>query len=203
MKTDIIDNNKIFLERIEFYKKLGLDQLKEREFVLKKTLPLKGNILEVGTGKGHFSLMLAKNGYRFTTIDIDKEGQDIARLTLAYYRLQNFANFKIEDACCLSFPDKSFDFIFCIHVYHHLKDSHRVLKEMIRVLKPAGRIILSDFSKAGMNIINKCHTLEGRKHDCFQNDLSAAQVFFSNRGFAVFREENFVQDLIIASRKEQ
>ena len=203
MKTDIIENNKIFLERMEFYRKLGLDHIHEREFVLRKSLPVKGKILEVGTGKGHFSLVLAKNGYSFTTIDVDRESQNIARMNLAYYKMQNFADFKIEDVYDLSFPDFSFDVIFCIHVYHHLENPSRALEEMVRVLSPGGKIILSDFSQAGMGIINKCHCIEHREHDCFENSLRGTEEFFTKRGFCVSKENNFIQELIIAGAKEQ
>ncbi len=201
MKDKVIDNHKRFLERIEFYKKFGLDQIKEREFILDKSLPVEGNMLEIGTGKGHFSLALAKRGYRFTTIDKDKKEQEIAWLNIAYYELQNLVNFRIEDARCLSFPDKSFDVIFCINVYHHLEAPFQVLKEMLRVLSLPGKIILSDFSEAGMDIINKCHLTEGRKHDHFRNNLKAAGEFFADRGFNVSQENSFIQELIIASRK--
>ena len=202
VRNEVIDNHKKFLERIDFYKKFGLDQIKEREFILNKALPIGGNILEIGTGKGHFSLALAKNGYRFTTIDIDKQEQEIAKLNLAYYNLQHFANFKIEDARCLSIPEKSFDVIFCINVYHHLKTPFQVLEEMQRILSLKGKIVLGDFNEKGMDIINKCHELEGRKHDYFTNNLETAKGFFSNRGFNIRQENSFAQELIIISQRE-
>ena len=202
MKDEVIDNHKKFLERIEFYKKLGLDHIKEREFILDKSLPIGDNVLEIGTGKGHFSLSLAKRGYRFTTVDIDKEEQKIARLNLAYYKLQHLVDFRIEDALDMSFPDKSFDVIFSINVYHHLEAPFQMLEEMLRVLSLKGKIILGDFSKAGMDIVNKCHEIEGRKHDYFRNSLETAGGFFSDKGFKIQQANSFAQELIIAGRKE-
>jgi len=200
VENKAIDHHKKFLERIEFYKKFGLDQMQEREFILNKSLPIEGTILEIGTGKGHFALALAQSGYRFTTVDIDKEEQEITRLNFRHFNLDHLVNFKIDDARHLSFPDKSFDVIFCINVYHHLKTPVQILSEMLRVLKPKGKIVLSDFSKAGMDIIKKCHETEGRTHDHFINNLETARQFFSDREFRIQQENSVVQELIIARR---
>ena len=202
MKKQVLENHEKFVERNKFYKKFGIDQIKEREFILNKSLPIEGNILEIGTGKGHFAYALAKTGYRFTSVDINKEELDIAGLNLAYYDLQHLADFKIEDACCLSFPDKSFDVIFCINVYHHLKTPFQVLGEMLRILSLKGKIILGDFNKMGMDIVNKCHEIEGRKHDCFKDNLKTAKEFFTNRGFNICEENSFAQELLIISKRE-
>ncbi|MCG2711925.1 MAG: class I SAM-dependent methyltransferase [Candidatus Omnitrophica bacterium] len=200
MEDKVLENHKKFLERIEFYKKFGLDQIKEREFIFNKSLPIGGDILEIGTGKGHFCLALAKNGYRFTTIDIDKKEQKIARLNLTYYNLEDLVNFKIEDARHLSFPDKSFDVIFCVNVYHHLKTPSQVLEEMSRVLSLKGKIVLADFTKEGLDIINKCHEIEGRKHGHCGSNLETAGEFFSNRGFKIRQENSLAQELVVAGR---
>lgn len=199
VQDEVLDNHKKFLERIEFYKKFGLDHIKERRFVINKSLPIEGNILEIGTGKGHFTLALAENGYKFTTIDLDKKKQKIAKLNVAYYGLQNHVDFKIDDARNLSFPDKSFDVIFCINVYHHLKNPYRMLEEMLRVLSLKGKIILGDFNKEGMEIINRCHEVEGRKHDHFRNNLETAKEFFFKRKFKVQLENSNAEELVIAS----
>jgi len=200
VQDEVVNNNKKFLERIEFYKNFGLDHIKERRFIIDKSRPINGNILEIGTGKGHFTLALAGNGYRFTSIDVDEAEQKIAKLNIAYYGLQDRVDFKIGDARNLSFPDKSFDVIFCINVYHHLKNPLQVLQEMLRVLSLKGKIILGDFSKEGMEIINKCHEIEGREHDYFRNNLEAAKEFFSKRKFKIQLKNSNAEELIIASR---
>jgi ubiquinone/menaquinone biosynthesis C-methylase UbiE len=46
----------------------------------------------------------------------------------------------------LNYPDKSFDVILCIIVMHHMPDETKVegIKEMARVLKPGGRLLVVD-----------------------------------------------------------
>ena len=79
MKKEVLENHKLYLERKKLYQNHGLNIDKERQFVLDKAEPLFGDILEVGTGKGYFTLILAGEGYKFTSDDVSKEEQGIAR----------------------------------------------------------------------------------------------------------------------------
>lgn len=54
------------------------------------------------------------------------------------------ASFVDGDACALPFPDASFDVVRCERVLQHLPDPARAVREMIRVLRPGGRIALID-----------------------------------------------------------
>ena len=53
-ENELVENHKRFLERIELYRQHGYDFDLERSFVIEKALPISGNILEAGTGKGYF-----------------------------------------------------------------------------------------------------------------------------------------------------
>lgn len=196
------ENHENYLERLEFYRSFGYDLERERDFILDRSLPISGEILEIGTGKGHFALALAKRGFRFTSIDISGEEQNIARLNLQYYGLEKSAVFKIEDAEKLSFPDNSFDTIFSVNVFHHLERPAVVLGETTRVLRSGGKIILSDFTAKGLEIINACHTSEGRVHDHSKHLLDEAIEYFKESGFTVKEGQSEVQKVIIARRHE-
>lgn len=47
-----------------------------------------------------------------------------------------------EDITNLSFPDNSFDFIYCSHILEHVPDENKAMKELYRVLKPGGFSII-------------------------------------------------------------
>lgn len=198
LDKEILENRKRYLERASFYRSFGYDLEKERDFILAKSLPVSGKILEIGTGKGHFALSLAKNGFNFVTIDISVEEQKFARLNLRYFGLEKQAHFRIENAERLSFADQSFDTIFSINVFHHLKNPLAVLNEIIRLLRPSGKTVLSDFSEKGLKIINGCHNREGRTHDYFKNSLDQAKDYFFNKGFAVDEFQSEIQRVVIA-----
>jgi ubiquinone/menaquinone biosynthesis C-methylase UbiE len=194
----VLENHKLYLKRIELYQSFGYDLEKERVFILDKSLPVSGNILEIGTGKGHFSLALAKGGFSFTSIDISRQEQAIARLNLRYFGLENHADFRIEDAEGLSFPDHSFDIIFSINVFHHLESPSKVLDEMIRLLRPTGKLVLSDFTQKGLDMVNRCHRQEGRIHDYFKNGLEQAKDLFMYKGFNIKEAQSNAQSVLIA-----
>ena len=200
MDNEVFENHKRYLKRVNFYRSFGYDLEKERDFILDKSLPISGKILEIGTGKGHFALVLARRGFDFISIDISKEEQEIARLNLQYFGLDKQVSFRIEDAESLSFPDGSFDAIFSVNVFHHLKNPSAVLGEISRLLRPAGKVALSDFTAKGLEIINLCHTQEGRKHDYFKHRISEAKDYFVNKGFNVNECQSEVQKVIIAGR---
>ncbi len=46
------------------------------------------------------------------------------------------------DICQIDCPDESFDIVYCSHVLEHVQDDAAAIREMVRTLKPGGRIVL-------------------------------------------------------------
>jgi len=193
----VFENHERYLTRVNFYRSFGYDVEKERDFVLDKSLPFSGKILEIGTGKGYGTLALAKRGFSFISIDISEEEQEIAKLNMQYFGLEKQVVFKIEDAQHLNFPNQSFDMIFSINVLHHLEKPFAVLDEIVRLLRPNGKVALSDFNEKGLEIINMCHTYEGRKHDYFEHRSDEAKDYFVNKGLAIKEFQSEAQIVLI------
>jgi len=162
---DVLENHKRFTERVKLYKKLGLDFTNIGEFILKKAEPLKNNILEIGTGNGYTALALAKRGHKFISIDNDKESLKRASLNLAYEKLLSSVEFYDMNARSLSFKDESFHGIVIVNFFHHIKDVNGILSEIDRVLCEDGKIIMADFNKRGIKIIDGVHKNEGHIHE--------------------------------------
>jgi 2-polyprenyl-3-methyl-5-hydroxy-6-metoxy-1,4-benzoquinol methylase len=194
----VIENHKRYSQRMNFYKDLGYDVLKERNFILEKAYPVYGNILEIGTGKGYFTVQLAKEGFKFTSIDISKDEQKFAKLNIKYFGLEKNVDFRIEDAEHLSFDDSSYDVIFAINTLHHLKNSAEVIDELIRILSFEGKIILSDFNQKGLEIIGKIHSREGKKHEAGTATVLAVGNYLESKSFIVKKYNTEFQDVLIA-----
>ncbi|MFH1594305.1 MAG: class I SAM-dependent methyltransferase [Candidatus Omnitrophota bacterium] len=201
MEEQLSENHKRYLERINFYKDFGYDVEEERKFILEKSCPLYGDIVEVGTGKGYFTVELAKEGYNFTTIDISDEEQEFARLNIRYFGLEKLVDFRIENAEYLSFDNSSFDIIFSINTIHHLTNPAKVTEELIRIVTLEGKIILSDFTEDGLKIINKIHATEGRVHEAGQTSLSEVGNYLEQRRFGMQKHKSRFQEILIAYRQ--
>ncbi|MDD5070261.1 MAG: class I SAM-dependent methyltransferase [Candidatus Omnitrophica bacterium] len=201
MEKKVFENHKRYLERVNFYRNNGYDLEKERDFILDKSLPVSGEILEIGTGKGHFALALAKRGYNFTSIDISSQEQAVAALNLRYFGLEKQVLLKVENAVSMSFVSQSFNTVFSINVFHHLENHQAVLEEIIRLLCNGGKVVLSDFTDKGLEMINACHTAEGRTHDYFKHRLKEANEYFITKGFKTIEYESQVQKVLIAQRR--
>jgi ubiquinone/menaquinone biosynthesis C-methylase UbiE len=100
------------------------------------------DFLEIGCGSGAVSRLISERyGINVTGTDIDEDqikiakdlGKDIKNVT-----------FLIADAAGLPFSDKSFDAILVINVLHHISNWMDALKEMDRVLKKSGYLLISE-----------------------------------------------------------
>jgi ubiquinone/menaquinone biosynthesis C-methylase UbiE len=70
-------------------------------------------------------------------------------LAIAREKLQNYPNvsFKVANASKLPFANNSFDIIISANAFHYFEDPDVALKEMKRVLKPEGQVIILDWCK--------------------------------------------------------
>lgn len=93
-------------------------------------------ILDVGCNYGEIENYLSREN-QVTAIDIDETALKIGKKTF-----KNVTFIKAS-ATNLPFRDKSFDFIICLAVLEHIKNDTLALKEMSRVLKDKGEIILA------------------------------------------------------------
>lgn len=122
----------------------------------------KGNesVLDIGTGRGLMMIGAARKLSTGKAVGIDiwstKDLSGNARAkTLRNAEIEGVAN-KVEvqngDAAAMKFPDGSFDVVFsnlCIHNIPTREGRDKACREILRVLKPGGKAIISDFIKTG------------------------------------------------------
>ena len=189
-----------FEERLELYRSKGLDFDGYRRFILDKAGPIEGKILELGTGTGYTALMLAREGYKFVSIDTDEEALRTTAARLAHYRVLPNVKFYLMDATRLEFADGSFNSVVAVNLLHHLADPGKLLSEADRVLCPGGKMIISDFNAEGRRIIDSVHRAEGRSHDHPMADQEEIRSFFRDRGYGSEEFENTGHWILIAEK---
>lgn len=97
------------------------------------------DVLDAGCGPGALTETLLDAGARVTAVDVSAE-----MLRLASTRVGSRAQLVVADlAGPLPFADDSFDLIVASLVLHYLRDWEPVLTELRRVLRPAGRLVMS------------------------------------------------------------
>jgi len=187
------------MERLKLFKKYGYDIPKARNFILSKAKLAKGSsMLEIGTGKGHMTVVLAKKGFKLITIDLDKKVQNIARMHLESIKRSSSAILKIMDAEQLRYKDNSFDYIISVNFIHHAKNPGKCLKEMVRVAK--NKLVIADINKRGERIMEKVHRLDGRNHEISKISLKETAELLKRKGMKVRVYRDTCQTVLIAKK---
>jgi ubiquinone/menaquinone biosynthesis C-methylase UbiE len=187
-------------ERLRLFKKYGYDIPKARNFILAKAMLTKSRILEVGTGKGHMAIALARKGFKLISIDLDRKAHYAAKAGLKAMRLDKLVTLKIMNAERMEFKDSYFDEVISVNFIHHAKNPAKCLKEMIRVAKK--EVIIADLNKHGEKIMENVHALDGRRHRASKMSLFNIKEYLRKAGLFVKVYRDVCQTVIIAKKGE-
>lgn len=101
------------------------------------------HVIEVGCGLGDNARELASlvgSDGGVVALDASEAMIDEARRRSVGSKLP--LDFVTGDACCLKFADNTFDACWVERVLEHLADPGRAILEMVRVIRPGGRIVV-------------------------------------------------------------
>jgi ubiquinone/menaquinone biosynthesis C-methylase UbiE len=104
-------------------------------------------VLDLGCGVGHWGQLLALVlNEEFNLIGVDKEEKSIenARARCLQRNLNERFQYQVGDVNSLPFGDNHFDLVTCQTLLIHLQNPKLALKEMLRVVKPSGTILLAE-----------------------------------------------------------
>lgn len=119
---------------------LGLIEKKFVEYLSKQKIldmekfKQKGKILDIGCGEGNYLLQMKSEGYEVSGIDVSPGACNIARKK----KLKVYCGELKKH----HFPNKTFDIITLWHVFEHLYNPSETLKEIRRILKDDGILIM-------------------------------------------------------------
>lgn len=117
-------------------------------------------VLDVASGKGTSAIHLAETfGCTVVGIDFGKENVREANETAAAKGLRNRVSFQQGDAERLPFADDEFDATICECAFCTFPDKPTAASEFARVLKPGGRVGLSDLTRGVGELPQELDTL--------------------------------------------
>tara|TARA_B100000700_G_scaffold247997_1_gene277685 strand:- start:4351 stop:5130 length:780 start_codon:yes stop_codon:yes gene_type:complete len=97
-----------------------------------------GTILEIGSGEGYGVRELASKSTKY--IAVDKYDSRISQEFKDKYNVE-FKQMNVPPL--IGFENNSIDFVVTFQVIEHIKNDKKFIKEIYRVLKPGGKLILT------------------------------------------------------------
>jgi ubiquinone/menaquinone biosynthesis C-methylase UbiE len=108
--------------------------------------PLAGQrVLDIGTGDGQYAIHAALHGAQVTAVDSSQEMLEAARQRAFERGLQ--LELQLGNASKLPFRDDAFDVVLAVTVLCLVPDAELAVREMARVLRPGGRVVLGDLGR--------------------------------------------------------
>jgi SAM-dependent methyltransferase len=116
-------------------------------------------ILEVGCGQGTDAITVCaqKKKGRYVGLDLSEVSLESAGKALEEYAetaaLAVRPDFRRGDAERLDFPDSSFDCVFSHGVLHHTENIGLAVREIHRVVKPGGHVLITLYRKSSPKVL--------------------------------------------------
>lgn len=146
--------------------------------------------LDVACGPGAFVLAIAPRARFVCGVDLTHEMLLQAREFQQERRVSN-VRFDRGDAEQLPYPESTFDLVSCHLSFHHMPEPELVLREMIRVTKPDGRLVIVDSvapeSDAKFELYNRIQKTRDPSH-AEALRLTAFLTLFEENGLEIMRQ---------------
>ncbi len=102
-------------------------------------------VLDYGCGNGYVLSRYALNHAKVFGLDITEKAIELSKKRFKLMELNG--EFIVNNGLSIPFPDCFFDTVCSMGVLHHISDPRPVIRELYRVLKPRGQIILMLYNK--------------------------------------------------------
>jgi ubiquinone/menaquinone biosynthesis C-methylase UbiE len=134
-----------FNKQAEAYEKLAIvtDRTLLNQMVSLSGARAGDRVIEFACGPGFVAMAFAERGAIVTGVDITERFLDHARAEASRRQLGN-VGFIAGNVEALPTPPDSFELAVCRFAFHHFGNPNRVLREMKRVTRPGGRLLILD-----------------------------------------------------------
>lgn len=126
----------------------GIDQSWRRKVIRRLMETEPDSVLDVATGTADLAIMAARKGVAENIgVDISEDMLDVGRRKVTGAGLDSQVTLEVGDAEALPFPENRFDAATVSFGVRNFEDLDAGLRELHRVLKPGGRLLVLEFSR--------------------------------------------------------
>jgi ubiquinone/menaquinone biosynthesis C-methylase UbiE len=154
--NDYFESSRADWERIYFENRLLPTIYQDRHnttlrWVLELGLRSDARILEIGCGAGLLSIGLASTGHTIDAMDSTAAMLNMTRKNAIDRGVQDRVRLHLGDVHALPFESDTFDAVIAVGVIPWLHSEHIGVREMQRVLKPGGHLLVTADNNARLN----------------------------------------------------
>ena len=141
-------------------------------------------VLDAGGGTGRIGSALRKIGMNIIVVDASFRMLQLAR-----------GEKDLRSVCCLAenmaFQNESFDRIMMIDTFHHVRNQIKTVKELWRIVKPGGRIVIQepDINNIAVKLIAMFEKLLGMRSKFLEAEILIAMFEGANSSYYVERTD--------------
>lgn len=152
------------------------------------------SVLDMGCGAGHASFAAAHQVKQVVAYDLSAQMLDVVAQAAKEKGLDNIAT-RQGYAESLPFEDGSFDVVISRYSAHHWHDVGRALREVNRVLKPGGVVIVMDVMSPGHPVRDIwLQPVEALR------DTSHVRNYSSGEWLSLMNDANLIADTVLTDR---
>jgi len=146
--AEMFDNISPRYDFLNHFLSLGIDILWRKKAV-KELKGIKPKyILDIATGTGDFAIeALSLKPEKIIGVDISEGMLSFGRKKLARRKLNDKIELRMGDSEKLLFDDNTFDAVIVAFGVRNFENLEKGLRDMLRVLKPGGKVVVLEFSK--------------------------------------------------------
>ncbi len=142
-KFDYINHYKIDAEEFDYFEeRTGATEHDERrvhEYIISKIPKSVTSILDVGSGSAWVANYFARKNVNVTSLDLSLANVEKAREIIPH---KSHAQI-VADSFKLPFKNKSYEVVVASEIIEHVVDPENFIRELFRVVKPGGRLIVT------------------------------------------------------------